>query len=75
MKKLFSCFKPNAIVNFIWKSIGYTLYLTILWDSSDDLYIAVLRAVLPCTHEKITVFRGALEAFVILRGRIQTVIF
>ncbi|NKC13929.1 MAG: hypothetical protein GKR94_17605 [Gammaproteobacteria bacterium] len=25
-----------------------------------DLYTAVLRAVLPCTHEKITIFRGAL---------------
>ncbi len=25
-----------------------------------DLYTAVLRAVLPCPHEKITIFRGAL---------------
>ncbi len=33
-----------------------------LWDSSDHLYTAVLRAVLPCTHEKITIFRGALES-------------
>ena len=24
------------------------------------IYNAVLRAVLPCTHEKITIFRGAL---------------
>ncbi len=26
-----------------------------------DLYTAVARAVLPCTHEKMTIFRGALE--------------
>ena len=26
-----------------------------------DVYTAVLRAVLPCPHEKITIFRGALE--------------
>ncbi len=32
-----------------------------LWDSSDDLYTAVARAVLPCTHETMTIFRGALE--------------
>ncbi len=28
------------------------------------LYTAVLRAVLPCTHEKITIFRGTLNLFV-----------
>ncbi len=61
LEKLFSCLKHNAIVNFLWKSIGYTLCLTILWDSSDDLYTAVVRAVLPCTHETMTIFRGALE--------------
>ncbi len=27
-----------------------------LWDSSDELYTAVVRAVLPCTHEKMTIF-------------------
>ncbi len=26
-----------------------------------DLYTAVLRAVLPCTHETMTIFRGALN--------------
>ncbi len=26
-----------------------------------DVYTAVLRAVLPCPHEKITIFRGALN--------------
>ncbi len=31
-----------------------------LWDSSDHLYTAVAHAVLPCTHEKIIIFRGAL---------------
>ncbi|NKC15168.1 MAG: hypothetical protein GKR94_24145 [Gammaproteobacteria bacterium] len=60
-EKLFSCFKHDPIVNFLCKSIGYTLCLTILWGSSDHLYTAVLRAVLPCTHEKITIFRGTLE--------------
>ncbi len=29
-----------------------------LWDSSDHLYTAVARAVLPCTHEKMTIFSG-----------------
>ncbi len=28
------------------------------------LYTAVLRAVLPCTHETMTIFRGALYGFV-----------
>ncbi len=55
LEKLFSCLKHDDIVNFLCKSIGYTLCLTILWDSNDDPYTAVLRAVLPCTHEKMTI--------------------
>ncbi len=62
LEKLFSCFKHNAIVNFLCKSIVYTLCLTILWGSSDDLYTAVVCAVLPCTHEKMTIFSGALKS-------------
>ncbi len=45
---------------FLWKSIGYTLCLTILRDNADHLYTVVVRAVLPCTHETMTIFRGAL---------------
>ena len=34
-----------------------------------DVYTAVLRAVLPCPHEKITIFRGALNSYAALRQR------
>ena len=54
-RRLLQCRTPLKIAFF--RDCGVS---SVLEFSCISLYTAVLRAVLPCTHEKIRMFRGAL---------------